>query len=86
VTVKNVPDITHIKPLSKICMLQLVFPSWHRTIYIALASLEVFMERSKIFLEYDDAAMGNLLLRFQRNCPKCQESVMHWQIIKAQRT
>jgi len=64
--VKNIPvnvaDITHIKPLSKICMLQLVFPSWHRTIYISLASLEDFMERwLKIFLEYDDAAMGNIL-------------------------
>jgi len=49
VTVKNVPvnvaDITHIRPLKKNCMLQLVFPSWYRTVYISLASLEVFMER-----------------------------------------
>jgi hypothetical protein len=92
VTMKNVPinvaDITHIKPLSKIWILQLFFPFLHRKIYISIASLEVFSERwlKTLFLEYDDAAPGNLLLRFQRNSPKCQESWISYSVTHRQST
>jgi hypothetical protein len=78
----NVTDIIHIKPLSKIVCYNWSFHSdiGQSTSHLPVLKFSWKGGRRHLFLEYDDAALGNLLLRFQRNSPKCQESEINYPV------